>query len=214
MKINAKINRKAKFPLIVEFIIIYIAIPALIFTNLLNLPKIVLLLSGIIYCIIVMVRNGKFNWKRLFTSFNSRYLKIILIRTIFVAIALYILVLIWQPGLLFNLPPRYGKHIVLLIILYPVFSVLPQELIYRAFFFQRYSELFPNKNILFIMSIISFSYLHIIYYNPIAVILTFIGGYFFGRTYSESGSLLLTIIEHTLIWLFNFPIRIRNLFHT
>jgi membrane protease YdiL (CAAX protease family) len=82
--------------------------------------------------------------------------------------------------------------------LYPLLSALPQELIYRTFFFHRYKEIFKNETLMIWMSTVSFSYLHIIYDNWVAVILTFVGGYLFSKTYHDSKSLSAVGLEHAI----------------
>ena len=57
---------------------------------------------------------------------------------------------------------------------YPVVSVYPQGILYRAFFFQRYATLFPGKWPMIVASAAAFALLHIIFRNSLAVAL--IGG--------------------------------------
>ena len=45
---------------------------------------------------------------------------------------------------------------------------------------------------------IIFAYVHIIFINPVAPLLTLIGGYFFTSTYAKHKSLALVTIEHAL----------------
>jgi membrane protease YdiL (CAAX protease family) len=52
------------------------------------------------------------------------------------------------------------------------------------------------------MSISAFAFLHIIYSNWTAVLLSLAGGFFFTKTCTKTGSLLTTTVEHTLYgWL-------------
>jgi membrane protease YdiL (CAAX protease family) len=88
--------------------------------------------------------------------------------------------------------------------LYPVLSVYPQGVLYRAFFLQRYVVLFPNKWALVLASAAAFGLLHIIFRNWLSVALTFGGGILFALRYMETGSLLTSSVEHALYgcWLF------------
>ncbi len=87
---------------------------------------------------------------------------------------------------------------------YPVVSVYPQGLLYRAFFFERYGELFPGKWPMIVASAAAFAFLHIIFRNWLAVALTFAGGLLFASRYAETGSLAVSGFEHALYgcWLF------------
>jgi uncharacterized protein len=62
---------------------------------------------------------------------------------------------------------------------YPVASVYPQGVLYRAFFFERYAALFPGKWAMILASAAAFSFLHIIFRNWLAVWLTLAGGLLF-----------------------------------
>lgn len=87
---------------------------------------------------------------------------------------------------------------------YPVLSVYPQALLYRAFFFERYAPLFPGKWTLVIASAAAFAFLHIIFRNMLAVSLTFAGGLLFAARYAQTASLATSSFEHALYgcWLF------------
>jgi membrane protease YdiL (CAAX protease family) len=87
---------------------------------------------------------------------------------------------------------------------YPVLSVYPQGVLYRAFFFERYVDLFPGKWAMILASAAAFSFLHIIFRNWLAVGLTLAGGVLFALRYQETDSLATSSFEHSLYgcWLF------------
>ena len=62
-----------------------------------------------------------------------------------------------------------GVHIIYL----QHFSVYPQELIYRTFYFHRYSSLFRNKTLFIFLNAILFSLAHLFFRNALVLILTF-----------------------------------------
>ena len=82
-------------------------------------------------------------------------------------------------------------------IIYPTFSAIPQEIIYRHFFFQRYGCLFKNENILIIFNSLLFAYRHIIFLNLEAVFISFLGSIIFTYSYLKE-SLLMCIFLHIL----------------
>ena len=92
----------------------------------------------------------------------------------------------------------------MVMVAYPVLSVYPQGLLYRAFFFERYATLFPDKWAMIVASAAAFAFLHIIFRNSLAVALTFAGGILFAARYAETGSLATSSFEHALYgcWLF------------
>ena len=104
----------------------------------------------------------------------------------------------------FSLPRNSFNDWLLLLLLYPVLSVIPQELIFRTYFFHRYKHIMPNKGVRIIVSATVFALAHIVYANLIAVGLAFLGGLLFSYTYAQSRSTFVCVIEHSLwgIWMF------------
>jgi len=98
-------------------------------------------------------------------------------------------------------------------VLYPVLSVYPQAIIYRAFFFARYRPLFPNTALLIAMSAVAFSFAHIIFRNPIALTFTLVGGALFAWRYAETGSLFSSSVEHALYGCWMFTIGLGQYFY-
>lgn len=102
------------------------------------------------------------------------------------------------PDLLFSLPSQQMQFWLITLALYPIVSVIPQELIFRTFFFHRYKHIIPSKNIRWLLSTFSFALCHLVYGNWIAVALAAVGGAIFGYRYITTRSTLVVIIEHTL----------------
>ena len=107
-------------------------------------------------------------------------------------------VLVPLPFKFLNLPRSHFFLWLLIMILYPVLSAFPQEIVYRSFFFKRYGNLFKNKKVLIFVNAFLFSFAHIIYLNPIVILFTFIGGLIMAESYSKHNSLIKVSIEHGL----------------
>jgi membrane protease YdiL (CAAX protease family) len=75
---------------------------------------------------------------------------------------------------------------------------LPQEVIYRAFFFHRYASLFKTPLSMMLVNAVAFALIHVMFGNALAVVLSFFGGLLFAHTYHTSKSLALVWLEHTL----------------
>ena len=97
-------------------------------------------------------------------------------------------------------------------VLYPLLSVYPQELFFRAFFFHRYRRLFGQGMATVVASALLFGFVHIVFGNWISILLSSVGGMLFARTYFHSGSLALTCIEHALYGNFIFTIGLGEFF--
>ena len=108
--------------------------------------------------------------------------------------------LLWaiKPEVLFALPIKHTQLWLLIMVAYPFISVLPQELVYRVFFFERYRLLFGQGIAMVTASAAAFGFGHIVFHNWLAVLLTLPGGWLFGTTYRRTGSLRLAAIEHAL----------------
>jgi membrane protease YdiL (CAAX protease family) len=89
---------------------------------------------------------------------------------------------------------------------YPVLSVYPQELAFRAYFFHRYAPVFRSKIAMILASAVAFGYAHIILHNWIAIIFTTVGGLLFAVTYWRTRSLLATCLEHAIYGCYIFTV--------
>lgn len=88
--------------------------------------------------------------------------------------------------------------------LYPVLSVIPQEIFFRSFYFSRYGNLIGKKTRAVLMNGVLFGFSHIVLNNWIAPVLCVIGGIIFAQSYQQHHSLKWAVIEHSLYgcWIF------------
>ncbi len=91
-----------------------------------------------------------------------------------------------------------------ILFVYSFFSVWPQEIVYRTFFYERYQSLFANPWLCMFINAILFSLAHIFLQSFLVQVLTFIGGLLFAYTYHKTKSTNLVTIEHAIYgnWLF------------
>ena len=100
------------------------------------------------------------------------------------------------PGRLFAMP-RYSPDLWQRILFYyPILSVLPQGIIYRALFFERYRVLFPSNAVAIGVHAIAFGLAHLFFLNWIAVALTMAGGAAFGWAHLERRSFWFANVLH------------------
>jgi len=125
-------------------------------------------------------------WKRIFVNF-----------LIAVPCMIGLLWLI-RPEAMFSLMRQHTGMWLLVVFAYPILSGFPQELVYRAFFFERYRPLFGQGYGMTLASMALFSFAHILFHNWIAILLSFGGGLLFARTYQRTDSLYVTTVEHSL----------------
>lgn len=114
--------------------------------------------------------------------------------------ALGMIALVWAlaPERLFAFPLERPQVWVLVMVLYPILSALPQEIIYRSFFFERYESVVRSRGVLITLSSVGFGLSHIMMENLIAPLLSIIGGYIFADSYTHHRSLKWVSIEHAI----------------
>lgn len=108
------------------------------------------------------------------------------------------LVLLLVPDRLLALPRERPGLWMLVLVLYPVFSALPQELIFRALFFHRYGALFGTRQTGLWVSALAFGLAHLFYQNWVAVGLSALAGLVIGWAYLRHGSVLLAVLLHAV----------------
>ena len=187
-----------------ELFIIFIGIPVAFAFPFNPWIKLCIGLMGFLYIIIVLLRIEKLkfkiapnlNWK---SFFKKTFLKLLLI-----ALITFVFIFFTDKDALFNVVISKPKLWVVILFVYSFFSVYPQELVYRTFFFQRYKGLIKNKNLFIFISAIVFSLGHFFFRNTLVLVLTFLGGLLFAITYYKTKSTLLVSIEHAIYgsWLF------------
>lgn len=122
----------------------------------------------------------------------------LLLRVAIAAAALTGGICLVAPEQLFELPRRSPSLWALVMVCYPVLSVLPQGILYRGLFYARYAPLFGSERQAWLAGALAFSLAHLVFANVWAVALTFAGGLFINRTYRKTGSLLASDLEHAL----------------
>jgi membrane protease YdiL (CAAX protease family) len=197
-----------------EFSALFVVFPLLIyFRRIPNLP-IPYLLVAATAVFFLLKHDSTFDSTQLFSWGDaSAFLGALLLRDSICLAALALAVRALAPELLFSFVKKSPRLWALVMHLYPLLSVYPQELLYRAWFFHRYASLFGNGWGMLLASAIAFGFAHIIFRNNLAVCLCILGGFLFSLTYHQSGSLLLTCLDHTLFGNFLFTIGLGQFFY-
>jgi hypothetical protein len=114
------------------------------------------------------------------------------------SVLLWLYTAYYEPELLFKFPTEKPMLWIMVLCLYPFLSALPQEIVYRVFFFHRYAGVFKTEQGRVLANAAAFALIHLIFGNVLAVVLSFVGGVLFAYTYRTHQSLLLVWVEHTL----------------
>jgi membrane protease YdiL (CAAX protease family) len=193
--------RLSRLYLVAEFIVLFVGLPVLLYTQRHSLdglvvPTLLILAGG---CTWVLWKDRRFNRRQLWNRQAFRQHVARMLRWFVPGGALVAVGVAWlRPDLLMTFPQTYPKAWLLLMVTYPILSVYPQEIIFRAFLFHRYDALFPSTASKIAASSVAFGLAHIIFANWVAPIMTALGGVHFGRTYAKTGSTLQVTLEHGL----------------
>jgi len=104
-----------------------------------------------------------------------------------------------MPRLFLNFPLQRPQTYQRVMILYPLASVIVQELVYRTFYFHRYGPLFNGMPWLMIVANgLLFGFAHVLFNNWVAVAGTALIGMLLAYRYASTRSLWAVFIEHTL----------------
>ncbi|MFW5658131.1 MAG: CPBP family intramembrane glutamic endopeptidase [Bacteroidota bacterium] len=207
--------KKSKVLALLEIVVIFIGLPLIYNFELIPVHKSIPLLFMFFIYLAYLLKVSKFKLRRLGLNGFKQWSdwKPVLTRFAFVLIILLIIMYIFDKEHLYFLPRTNIIIWLGVAFLYPIWSVIPQELIYRAYFFKRFAFFFKNEIWLILVNAFLFSFAHIIFNNWIAVTLTFLGSIMFARTYIKSKSLLVVFIEHTLYGVMIFTIGLGRYFY-
>lgn len=119
------------------------------------------------------------------------------------------------PHLFLSFPRDRFSLWLMVMVLYPVMSVIAQELVYRTFFFHRYGALFGQRRWLAVLTNgVLFGFGHILFGNVIAVAGTAIVGCLFAWRYTQTRSFWAVWLEHTLYGWLVFTVGLGRFFFT
>lgn len=198
--------------LIAEFLLLFGAFPVVFRLLPVRLSPLPVLWLAAFYCVHVLRRApvtvSLWNAQP-FAQAMPGVLALFIATSAAITLAVYLL----RPQLLFGFVRANPIFWAVIMVLYPVLSVYPQAIIYRAFFFERYRPLFSGTTALLLASAAAFAFSHIIFRSPWSVGLTFVAGLLFAWRYLATGSLMVSSVEHALYGCYMFTVGLGGLFY-
>lgn len=190
--------------LILELVVLFIGMPLVLLLPIHPGFKVGIILMAIIYAIRVSVKQRLVKTYALYQLGESSHVKMVILRFILLIILTVGFMLLYHEESLFIVAKKNIGMLIGISLFYSLFSVYPQEFLYRSFFYARYNELFNRKAVLIFCNALIFSLAHIAFKNGLVLFMTFIGGIVFSLTYFKTKSLMWTSIEHAIYgcWLF------------
>jgi len=204
---------KGRIFLAIEFVLLFFGIPTWIYLDQDFIHPSIIILPVLVFIFFLLGRSSDFEWRELIQWHVSR--RILFENAIIILLAALLMlgyVYFFDRENLFNLPRANFWLYLGLCLFYPVFSSFGQEIIYRTFLSKRYSVILPKGWHFVLASALTFSFMHIVYYDPVSMILTFIGGLYFARVYQQTRSVLFTSVLHGIFGIMIFGVGLGQYF--
>ncbi|MEZ5672674.1 MAG: hypothetical protein R3E08_09950, partial [Thiotrichaceae bacterium] len=110
-------------------------------------------------CLILLLTDRRFDRRELYQLRLFSGWQWLIVRFIGIGLLIFLFILYFMPEKLFSFVHSRPTLWALVMFLYPLISVYPQELIYRSFFFPRYRELLPLSGLIAV-NILCFGLMH------------------------------------------------------
>lgn len=219
---------------VIECALLFAALPAVVMATGNHGLLFPLLWGGMAVCLVLLLVDRSFDRSQLWAFRRAvRELPRIAVTFVFGAAFLYFFTrfvhehprVVW-PGLHdeqvgwaslrlmpFRFPQSNPRLYAVIMVAYPVFSVYPQEVIFRAFFLHRYACVFRARWVLILACGLAFAWGHVIFRNWVAVVLCVPAGVLFAWTYLRTRSTAAASIEHALFGDWVWTVGIGTLFY-
>lgn len=129
------------------------------------------------------------------------------------AVVAVVAIAVFVPSWLFNLPRQQPLLWAAVVVFYPLVSVYPQELLFRAFLLYRYAPVFGEGPRAAAASALAFGFAHLMFHNALAIAASLVGGWLFARRYQSTRSLLTASVEHSLYGVLAYTVGLGMLFY-
>ena len=198
--------KKFIFKLHLEHLLLFVIFPISLAFSYPIFIKLALGFIALSYVIWVSIRKKYFksNPEQLKSSAKKVFLKQLAFKFTAILILTSVITWIYYNESIFNAFKNNPLQYFIILVVYICFSVIPQEFVYRKFYFLRYNIIFQNKRKLIVVNTLVFSLGHLFFNNFLVVIITLIGGFIFSLSYYKFRSFKYICIEHSLygLWLY------------
>jgi len=182
-----------------ELLILFVLLPTVFAAFGLHRPALYLGLWVIAStCFMLLRRQAGWSWRTLWhgRGWSRAQRQQAGVRFLIATLLSLLLLGLFAPERVFDLPKNRPALWGMILLLYPLLSVLPQEFIYRSFFARRYAGLWRREWHGLVSNALCFGYMHIVLQNWVAPLLSLIGGAIFAFGYRQHQSLKWASLEH------------------
>lgn len=202
----------------IEFALLFVGMPAAVtyLVRVERVPLIFLLLIVLIGLVAFLLWDRTFSLKRELSRGIARR-ELISIAAIFLAVAAAMAAYVWfrEPERFLSFPRRSLLFWGMVMLLYPLLSAFPQELVYRTFYFHRYGALFNGaRGLAVAVNGALFGLAHIMMGSAISVVLSGALGVLLAYRYTHARSFWAAWLEHSLYGQLVFTVGLGYLFFT
>ena len=208
------LTRMPRARLWAEFISLYVAAPLVMAVFLpprLMFPGLFVVTAAGIW---VLQRSPGFRWSGLLDGARRIDWRVVAGFALITAAVCVRIISVFAPQLLFAPVRDRPGLLAMILLLYPVLSALPQELIYRALFFHRYGALLPDGRAGLIVNAALFSFAHLMYWNWIVAAMTFCGGLAFAFAHVTKRNFPQAVLLHAIAGQLIFAIGLGVIFYS
>jgi membrane protease YdiL (CAAX protease family) len=206
-------SRPTGAALAMELTGLFLVLPLLVRWRVIAAPRLAVLALVTLGCIGLLWRDPTFDRSRLFSLGRLRgSLGSIALRGLLAAVLIGALVLLLRPSALLAMPIREPWLWLAGLALYPFLSAWPQEVVFRLFFFHRYAPLLGTGGTMLAANAVAFGFLHVIYPNALAPLLSIPAGLLLGLTWRRTGRLGPVWLEHSIYGLLLFTLGLGDFF--
>jgi uncharacterized protein len=194
-------ERRMKARRAVEASILFVAVPLSLFSvrgriGRLLIPMLLIMMA---VCLVLLLTDRTFPRRSFLRRGGARRDWVLMLQRLLLGGAvLAAATAVWRPNLFLQFPLQRPRVWGIVMLAYPLLSVVPQEIMFRTFFFHRYRMLFPRPRAMAAASALAFGLGHLFFGTWIAVLLSTGGGWLFADTYRRTGSTWAASVEHAL----------------
>ncbi len=187
-----------KIRLLAEMVTLYIGVPLVLALALPASTMFTILLGVTVLGLALLHLTPGFHWHDLLHGWHRIEWPIVLgIGVVTLAAGSWLVFLTNREAWFGLLLHRPGMMITILL-LYPLLSALPQELVFRPLFFRRYAEILPATPHAILLNAALFSFAHLLYWSWIVAAMTFVGGIAFAWAYEVRRNFPMAVALHAV----------------
>lgn len=206
--------RPSDLRLIAEFVGLFVLIPVGVALFLPAAAMLGVLLVVTAVGAVLLHRTNGFSWGDLTIGWRQIEWRILVwFSAVTLSVSLALVALVLPEGLLmlYRFSPVAWLAVM---VLYPLLSAFPQEVLFRPLFFRRYASILPPGRGALVLNAGIFSLAHLLYWNWIVMVMTFAGGLVFAWAYEEKKSFPLAVVLYAVAGNILFTVGLGMLFFT